>query len=236
MKGCKGFQKGHTINVGKKFTKEHKDKLASSISVTRKKLFESGELEPWNKGKTNVYSEDTLIKMGKAQSIAQSGERNGMFGKTHTEETRKKMGELVRLRNTELSQMNQEERKERDRKYYREWKIKYRNENIQHRIASALRSRLSAVIKNNKKTGSAVKDLGCSVQELKDHLESKFIEEMSWDNWGLTGRVWHIDHIIPLSSFDLTDREQLLKACHYTNLQPLWAIDNIRKSNKILNT
>jgi hypothetical protein len=48
---------------------------------------------------------------------------------------------------------------------------------------------------------------------------------MTWDNWTTDG--WHIDHIKPLaSSFDLTDRKQFLEACHYTNLQPLWAKDN----------
>ena len=54
---------------------------------------------------------------------------------------------------------------------------------------------------------------------------------MTWDNWTTDG--WHIDHIKPLSSFDLTDRKQLLEVCHYTNLQPLWAKDNLIKSDKL---
>lgn len=54
---------------------------------------------------------------------------------------------------------------------------------------------------------------------------------MNWDNHGRRG--WHLDHIIPISSFDLSNREEFLKAVHYTNIQPLWAIDNLRKSNKI---
>jgi hypothetical protein len=69
--------------------------------------------------------------------------------------------------------------------------------------------------------------LGCSIPELKTYLESKFQEGMSWENWGIYG--WHIDHIIPLDAFNLTNREEFLKACHYTNLQPLWAEENLKK-------
>ena len=103
---------------------------------------------------------------------------------------------------------------------------------IQYRIASCLRSRLSSAIKDNQKTGSAVRDLGCSINFFKNYLESKFTEGMTWENHGMYG--WHIDHITPMSAFDLTDREQLLKACHYTNMQPLWAIDNLQKGAKVL--
>jgi len=93
-----------------------------------------------------------------------------------------------------------------------------------------LRSRLYKALQGNFKNGSAVTDLGCSIDELKMHLESKFQYGMNWDNWSFEG--WHIDHIVPLASFDLTDRKQLLLACHYTNLQPLWAIDNLSKGDR----
>lgn len=94
-------------------------------------------------------------------------------------------------------------------------------------LTKRLRVRLRKALKGNYKKGSAIRDLGCSVDELKIHLESKFTKGMSWDNYG----EWHIDHIRPLSSFDLTDAEQLKQACHYTNLQPLWAADNLSKGN-----
>ena len=104
--------------------------------------------------------------------------------------------------------------------------------NMQYKLTKTLRSRLHQAIKEDQKTGSAIHDLGCTIDELKIYLESKFQEGMSWDNWSYEG--WHIDHIKPLASFDLTDRNQLLQACHYTNLQPLWAKDNIAKSDKII--
>lgn len=92
-----------------------------------------------------------------------------------------------------------------------------------------MRSRLLQSINTNAKSGSAVTDLGCSIDELKKYLESKFQPGMTWENIG----EWHIDHVKPLSQFDLTIREQFLEACHYTNLQPLWAADNLKKSDQV---
>lgn len=98
---------------------------------------------------------------------------------------------------------------------------------IQYKLKQRLRQRLLVALKGNYKAGSAVDDLGCSIQFLKTYLEMKFAEGMTWSNYGRHG--WHIDHIRPLAEFDLTDPEQFKQACHYSNLQPLWSSDNLRK-------
>ena len=102
------------------------------------------------------------------------------------------------------------------------------------RLSRALRSRLRLAIKNCQKAGSAVRDLGCTINELKSYLQVQFRPGMTWDNWAIDG--WHIDHIKPLASFDLADREQFLQACHYTNLQPLWAEENLSKGATVLDS
>jgi hypothetical protein len=114
--------------------------------------------------------------------------------------------------------------------------IERRKTDVNFKIACNLRSRISTAVRKGFKSGSAVRDLGCSIEELKSYFIPMFYmnpetgEIMSWDNYG----EWHIDHIKPLISFDLTDREQCLKACHYTNLQPLWAKENIAKGGRII--
>ena len=108
----------------------------------------------------------------------------------------------------------------------RAWQKRSFKENPERKIAANLRRRLHRALSGKRRAGSAVRDLGCSVGELMKWLEGKFVEGMSWDNYG---PIWHVDHINPLSSFDLTDTEQFKLASHYTNLQPLFASDNIKK-------
>lgn len=112
-----------------------------------------------------------------------------------------------------------------------EYTKRKRKEDVQYKLAFTLRCRLNTALNKDEKTGSFVGDLGCTITELKIHLENQFTEGMNWDNWTTDG--WHIDHIKPLASFDLTDREQLLEACHYTNLQPLWCHDNLIKGASV---
>lgn len=108
------------------------------------------------------------------------------------------------------------------------------NSNIDFKLRKRLRIRLHSALKNEQKKGSAVSDLGCSIQHLKLHLELFWDEGMTWANYGFGKDKWNIDHIKPLASFDLTDRSQLLQAVHYTNLQPLWHVDNLAKSDTVI--
>jgi len=125
----------------------------------------------------------------------------------------------------------QEIKKEKERKRQGEkWKRKWENDEL-----FAMKVRIRNLIRNTfRKAGHTKPEkrtegiLGCNYDELKSHLESQFVDGMSWDNRG----EWHIDHIIPLSS--ATNKESLIELSHYTNLQPLWAEDNLEKSNKII--
>lgn len=78
--------------------------------------------------------------------------------------------------------------------------------------------------------------LGCPFEEFVKYIESKWDNGMNWDNYGLWKKdqpmTWHIDHIRPCSSFNLFKISELLQCFHYTNLQPLWAIDNFKKGSK----
>jgi len=146
--------------------------------------------------------------------------------------------EKLKIQKKTYNELNKEKRKVQKKAWYESNKIKIFEQrknrlktDIQYKLSVNLRSRLRRAINGNYKSGSAVKDLGCTIEEFKIYLESKFLPEMSWDNHSLNG--WHIDHIKPLSSFDLTDRQQFLEACHYTNLQPLWAKDNLFKSDTV---
>lgn len=142
--------------------------------------------------------------------------------------------EKVRASNRKYREANPEKARERARKWrvanpekFKEYRAKRYENDLQYRLECQLRGRLGMALKGSYKNGSAVSDLGCSIPEFKTRLEAQFKPGMTWANHGVHG--WHIDHIKPLASFDLTDREQFLKAVHFSNLQPLWAKENMHK-------
>lgn len=103
------------------------------------------------------------------------------------------------------------------------------NKNIDFKLKMLYRNRIYCALKDNVKSNTTENLLGCSINKLKQYLEEQFKEGMNWDNYG----EWHVDHIKPCASFDLTDKEQQKECFHYTNLQPLWAEENYKKHAKI---
>ncbi len=107
---------------------------------------------------------------------------------------------------------------------------KKRAEDPNYKLKAYCRFRIWSALKGLQKSKRTMKLLGCTIDELWTYLESKFTEGMTKENHG----KWHVDHIIPCASFDLSDPEQQEKCFHYTNLQPLWAIDNMKKHTKFI--
>lgn len=140
---------------------------------------------------------------------------------------------------------NRDKLREYYREYYRKNHKRQRqliNARMKKRLASdpsfkmrmAITRRILLALKaqGESKKCTAVQYLGCSIPDLKIWLESKFTKRMNWKNHG---SYWHIDHVIPCASFDLSDHDQARACFHFRNLQPLPADENIRKSDKITN-
>ena len=121
---------------------------------------------------------------------------------------------------------------ENNKERHREWHRDYQKDRIKNdklfAVTRNLRGRINSVVRKGYKSATTLRLLGCSPKTLMAHLEAQFQDGMSWDNYG----DWHIDHIRPCASFDLLDPEQQAQCFHFTNLQPLWAEDNIRKGDR----
>lgn len=154
--------------------------------------------------------------------------------------------EKNRQRSLEYFHDNEEACRARSRKWRkdnREYRISYEIEryhnDLQTKIKCVMAARMRHALKDQKmkKNDRTPELMGCSFNDLIKYIESKFLVNMSWENYGkyIVGQpmTWHIDHIRPCASFDLSDTEQQKACFHYTNLQPLWAIDNIIKKDSI---
>jgi len=167
-------------------------------------------------------------------------QKNPEYNKEKSAQWRQKNPEKVKKGREQWRQKNPEKKKEQDAR----WRLKNPHygtnrckTDIQFKIACNVRSRVRASVRNGSKAGSAVRDLGCSIEEFKQYIEKQFYdhpitgEKMTWENYG---SLWQLDHIYPLSLADLTDRVQFLWVCHYTNIQPMWTEENLKKGNKII--
>lgn len=136
--------------------------------------------------------------------------------------------------NKERLKRNSSIYKKNNRKRYNDLKINRKKNDPLYKLRITISERIRQALKYHlagtyKKKDSTIELLGCSIDELKTHLQNQFKEGMTWQNHG----EWHIDHIIPCAAFDLSKKEDCLKCFNYKNLQPLWAHENLSKSDKI---
>jgi len=185
-----------------------KDGYKHSCKACRKKV----EYEP-NKDK---------IKIRQDKWYSDNKERVALKGKAYKDKHKERYQEYEK----KYYQDNMEKIKEASRKnLYRRVE-----EDVSYKLLQRYRKRLWDAVKGNGKTARTIELVGCSKEELSEHLENQFAAGMNWDNYG----KWHVDHILPCSSFDFSKESHQRECFHYKNLQPLWAADNWKKSNKIL--
>lgn len=134
--------------------------------------------------------------------------------------------EKISIRSKEYYLNNYEIIINRNTKY----KNQKRKESKKVQIQGNLSHRIYLSLKDQNKSLSTMMLIGCEIDYLMIHIQTQFTRGMNWENYGL----WHIDHIKPCAKFDLSKPKEQSKCFHYTNLQPLWAEDNLRKSDKIL--
>ena len=134
--------------------------------------------------------------------------------------------EKIKENKKEYQEANKEKRKEDVRKYQKQ---RIKTDSV-YRLKRTLRSRTYEAFKTKgyRKNTKTQEMLGVDWLVAKQHIERQFTKGMNWKNHG----EWHIDHIIPLAS--AKNEKELRKLCHYRNLQPLWAVDNLNKSDKII--
>ena len=194
------------LEYNKQYCKQNKEKIAKQ----QKQYYEQNKEKKLKRNKQYCkQNKEKILKYGK------------QYRKQNKEKLLEQKKQYYKQNIEEISKYRKGYRKQR---YQLDPYFKFVN-NLRRRILSGIKAQ------NANKLAASNILLGCSFKKCRQHLESLFLEGMNWDNHGMFG--WHIDHIIPCSSFDLTIPEEQKKCFHYTNLQPLWAKDNISKGNKI---
>lgn len=242
---CKECTKAHAQENIEKL--RERDRLRYYKNINKRKSAASIKRERDRNNPDKVLQTKEYLKNYYQNNIEIIKKKNKQYQELHTEKCKKCRSEYYKnnkqeilnrqkeyyLNNKEIRiQKTTEWRKNNKEKYIatrrKRNKERYDNDPV-YKLNRNIRSRINLVLKGKNKGGSTESLVGCSTEYLKSYLESKFVEGMGWENRS----KWHIDHIRPCSSFDLSDPEQQKLCFHYTNLQPLWAKDNLKKSNKL---
>jgi hypothetical protein len=237
--GCKKCVVERTLRYQKKvnYNKIVRDRMKNETSA-QKELRLTKRKQHYKKNANKIISQ--TIAYQKSEKGKQIKRR---ANKKWVENNREKYNEVSRIYQGKRYREDEDYRK-RTLEYHSKYSKKpdqiarrknYINKryakNLDFKLGLNLSNRIKKALKGyNKGSSRTIKLIGCSIAELKKHLEKQFLPSMTWENHNIKG--WHIDHIRPISSFNLSDPEQQKICFHYSNLQPLWAEDNLRKNKK----
>ncbi len=207
----------------KQYNSEHKDKMREYNK--QYKLEHKAEITKYRlQNKEKLREISIKYKIDNPDKIKQFYLKNKDKIKEQVKQYKLQNGDVIRGKNKKYRLQNIK----KINTYHREYRKIRRKNDLGFKLRHYLSTRIWFAIKQSKKTIKTMDLVGCSLDYLKDYLECQFDDEMSWTNYG----AWHIDHIIPCASFDLTNEEEQRKCFHYSNLQPLWASDNFSKGAK----
>lgn len=214
---CKSCQKEYRDNNKHRIAKQNKiyrEKNAELVKQKKSEYYFKNKDEIRAKHKKYREENSEAIKISKKLEYQKNKKR-------YIEEAKKWREENPDFKKTKKYK---DQRNKTRRKRY--------SKDVLYKLGEKIRSsslRVTNAVKKNKSLKS-IEYLGCTLEEFKDHIESQWQEGMTWENHDLHG--WHIDHIVPVDWF-IKNSDDPWKANHYTNLQPLWAIDNIKKNNNL---
>lgn len=201
-------------NYRKIYQVEHKEELASKH-------------KKWREENTDIiqkYKEKNKKKICETQKIYRDTHRD--IRNQQSKDYKEKNKETLKTKRRLYIQKNKDTINEKRRERYKK--------DVPYRICTTIRNRINRSInpKNLNKCKNTKNLVGGNSETLVIYFEKLFKDGMNWSNYGYKG--WHIDHIIPCASFDLSDPEEQKKCFHYTNLQPLWWYENLSKGDKII--
>lgn len=232
----------------KEYQKKYREKNKEKIILKSKKWYEKNK-EKYLLNQKKKYYENKEIFLKKAKKWKEKNKEKWLlYAKKFREENKEKYKQLYKnwykknkekkLKKTqEWREKNKEKYKQLSKNWYEKNKKHIREKNKERyktdpnfKMRSNISRRILLALKGKSKSANTMTLLGVSdIEFLWNHLEKQFKPGMTRENHGL----WHVDHVIPCFSFDLTKPEEQAKCFHYTNLQPLWASENLSKGNRI---
>jgi hypothetical protein len=199
------------------------------LSRFSKKKSNSDGLQKWCKDCVNSYN---LQHFSKPDVRSNKRKTNNRYYREHKEqisERGKEYRSRPEFRSRRRNNDNLPTVRQRIRECDNNNRTRRRNNDSAYKLICNLRSRNCKVIRG-KKNITARDGIGCSVEELVTHIESQWVEGMDWSNYGNKEGQWSIDHIFPFHLCDQNDPDAIVRNNHYTNLRPMWHIDNISRT------